>query len=341
MQKDYLEGAPIHTLYLGGGTPSLLSPDTIKELLDAIFTLHDVREDAEITLEANPDDLTPEYLMAIRQVGINRLSIGIQSFQDEVLTFLHRAHNAALATQSVQIARKAGFSSISIDLMYGIPNTSHEDWMTNLQEAIDMRPEHISAYCLTIEEKTAFGHWHKKGTLLPVDEEFAARQFELLVDTLEKAGYEQYEVSNFCLPGHYSRHNSSYWQQEKYLGVGPAAHSFNGVSRQFNKAHNMHYVRDISAGIVPCELDPLTPEDRVNEYLLTGLRTRWGCRLGYLRDTLGYDLMQDQGPYIEKLIHHGKAQVLNDRLVLTKSGKLLADKIASDMFLIPPDKSAS
>jgi oxygen-independent coproporphyrinogen III oxidase len=334
LQKEYLSGAPLQTIYLGGGTPSLLEIQEIKPLLDSIGSYHTINSDAEITLEANPDDLTAAYLHGLKSVGINRLSIGIQSFQEEVLTFLNRAHTTEQAQEAVKLARAAGFNNISIDLIYGIPGTSHQDWRANLTKAISLKTEHISAYALTIEEKTAFGHWHKKGRLVPVAEEFAAEQFEILVDTLEMAGYEQYEISNFCLPGWHSRHNSAYWRGTKYLGIGPAAHSYKDNCRQFNVSNNIKYVKSLEAGLVPFEEDPLSRQDQINEYLLTSLRTSIGCDLHHLMKEWGVDLLQSHKSYLQSLFIEGHAQVVDHHLVLTRSGKLLADRISSDLFIM-------
>jgi oxygen-independent coproporphyrinogen-3 oxidase len=333
LRKDYIKGETINTIYFGGGTPSLLNQQQLNEILQSIHNNFSVSNVAEITLEANPGDLTKAKLDELKSFGINRLSIGIQSFNDHVLKYLNRDHNASEGISSVNAARSAGINNISIDLMYSIPNQSDDEWLSNINKAIELKPDHISAYSLTIEPKTVFGNWASKKKLTPVDDDGAARQFEMLVDTLEQAGYEHYEVSNFSLPGSHSRHNSSYWTGEKYIGVGPAAHSYDLVSRQHNVRNNAIYVRSMAEGIVPFEREELTLEDRINDYLLTTLRTSWGCDLQHLRDVLGYDVEKDRQKYLEDLLAHQLATYQHGILVLTRKGKLMADKIASDLFL--------
>ena len=287
----------------------------------------------EITLEANPDDLSAEKLQELKKAGINRLSIGIQSFQDEHLRFMNRAHNAEQAQQCMQNARATGFNNISIDLIYAVPSAGHSIWQQDMAIALELKPEHISSYCLTIEPQTAFGSWLQKGRIKGIDEEYAAQQFELLLKTLRGAGYEQYEISNFCLPGMYSRHNSSYWQQQPYLGLGPSAHSFNRISRQYNVRNNARYIKAIKNRELPFEREELNKANRINEYLLTGLRTKWGCSLEYLQKELGYDLAAAQQQLLSKLKATNYLEMDNDSLVLTDTGKLLADEIVSQLMV--------
>lgn len=332
MQRSYLR-EPIDTIYFGGGTPSLADPAEIGMLLNKVRSVFDVAPDAEITLEANPDDLTPSKLHGFRNEGVNRLSIGIQSFEERVLRFLNRAHDSVAARNCIPLAREAGFSNISMDLIYAIPGQSFAEWKDNVLEAIRLEPEHISAYSLTIEEKTVFGNWSAKGKLVAVGDDLSAEQFDLLITLLETAGYEHYEISNFAKPGFRSRHNSSYWKQEKYLGIGPSAHSYDGESRQFNVANNYQYVSAIREGKVPCTIEHLSRTDQVNDYLLTTLRTSWGTDLARLRDQMNYDLLSSRSAYIEELLRNGYAIVAKDHLVLTRKGKFLADKISSDLFL--------
>lgn len=333
LQKGYLTNTHLDTVYFGGGTPSLLSRDEFGHLFSSIqrnFTLH---PSAEVTLEANSDDLSDDKLIVLKEVGINRLSIGIQSFSDSVLKFLNRAHDSELAVSSMRIARAAGFANISADLIYAIPGQDATTWERNIRMTIDLEPEHISAYALTIEEKTAFGGWQKKGKLKPVDEDLAASDFETLVSLLTGAGYEHYEVSNFCKPGFHSRHNSSYWRQEHYLGVGPSAHSYNGVSRQFNIGNNALYQKAIGESRIPYELELLSSEDMINEFVFTSLRTGWGCDLAKLKQKFGYDLAHIRGDYIHQLIDQKLATQNQSVLQLTTKGFLLADKIAADLFI--------
>lgn len=333
IRKDYLQGERIKTLYFGGGTPSVLLAEEIKSLLDQIHTHFEVDKDAEITLEANPDDLTSEKLSALRAAGINRLSIGIQSFHTQQLQFLNRAHDAERASACVMEARAAGFDNISIDLIYAIPDESDLLWIQDIEKALSLAPEHISCYSLTIEPQTVFGKWAKYGKLKITEDEVAARHLEILMDRLEAAGYEHYEVSNFAKPGYYSKHNSSYWQGESYLGLGPSAHSYNKDSRQFNLANNHRYMQDLKSGIVPYEKEVLSDADKINEYILTSLRTSWGCDTQRLQQAFQYNLLSDQDQYIQQIIAAGYAELKLSTLVLTKRGKLLADKIASDLFI--------
>ncbi|MBT1699832.1 radical SAM family heme chaperone HemW [Fulvivirgaceae bacterium PWU4] len=334
LQRHYLYGEKVETIYFGGGTPSLLGADELNLLLKPVNTLFTVAPDAEVTLEANPDDLTPSRLAELRQLGINRLSIGIQSFQDSVLKFLNRAHDATAAMQCVGQARQAGFQNISIDLIYAIPGQADEAWQANIDAALKLAPEHISSYSLTIEEKTAFGRWAAQGKLKAADDDLAAKQLEMLVATLEREGYEQYEVSNFSKPGYQSRHNSSYWKQQRYLGIGPSAHSYDKVSRQYNVSNNHQYVRSMKEGRIPFEREVLSTEDHVNEYLLTTLRTQWGSDLEKLKQEYGYDVLGQHGGLINDLLARKLAVVERNFLKLTRTGRLLADKISSDLFLI-------
>ncbi|MCD9016142.1 radical SAM family heme chaperone HemW [Parachryseolinea silvisoli] len=332
LQKSYLAGETIETVYFGGGTPSLLSVVEIETLLEAVAKTYSLAPTGEITLEANPDDLHAEKLVDLRAAGVNRLSIGIQSFDDRVLHFLHRAHSASAAQQCLEQARAAGFDNISLDLIYAIPGQPVETWRENIRRALSFAPEHISSYSLTIEEKTAFGKWAATGKLKAVEDDLAAAQLEMLVEMLDVAGYEQYEVSNFARPGYYSRHNSSYWQQKKYLGIGPSAHSYDGQSRQYNVANNHVYLRGLQEDKIPFTHEALTPEDVINEYLLTTLRTSWGADLRKLRQELQYDLQALHGPYLNTLFAESLAIVSGDTLQLTRRGKMLADKIAADLF---------
>lgn len=334
LQQDYLSGERINSIYFGGGTPSILTGEEIAFLLEKIYSTQPIAADAEVTLEANPDDLTPEKSVALRSTGINRLSIGIQSFDDDILEYFNRAHTSATAIQSVACAKDAGFTNLSVDLIYAIPGLTLERWETNIEKAIALAPQHISAYSLTIEEKTAFGNWFSKGKLIPVDERTAADQVDLLVSLLAQAGYTQYEISNFARPGFESRHNQSYWRGDSYLGVGPSAHSYNRVNRQHNVANNHLYVRAIRQGKIPAEEEILKREDRINEYILTTLRTSAGCNLDLLRTDYGYDVLALHGAYLRELEKQNLIRIDEHLLQLTGSGRLLADKISSDLFLV-------
>ena len=311
----------------------MLSEEELNKLLTTIEKHYQVEPYAEMTLEANPDDLDEKALKQMYESGINRLSIGIQTFDEQQLRFLNRAHNAQQARQCVALAQSVGFNNISTDLIYGIPSPDHALWKRDLAIALTLAPQHISSYCLTIEPSTVFGKWTSKGKMAPIEEEYAASQFEILLETLSGAGYEQYEISNFCLPDLYSRHNSNYWKQEKYLGIGPGAHSYNYASRQYNIANNALYLNALSKGEVPFTLDNLDQKAKANEYMMTSLRTKWGCDLNRLKTLYGLDLFQKQQPYLQKLIDQKLMALSGNVITLTNSGKLLADKITEDLFV--------
>ena len=339
LQKEILQKAPLFpekelaSIYFGGGTPSLLNREELDALFDAIHSNFSVASDAEITLEANPDDLKKEKLIMLQKAGINRLSIGIQSFDEGILKLLNRAHDANTALRCLGDVREAGFHNVSIDLIYAIPGLSNKAWEEAIKHALRFSPEHISSYALTIENKTVFGNWSKHGKLKPIDEEIAAEQFEILMDLLETEGYEHYEISNFCKPGYDSRHNSSYWKQSPYLGIGPSAHSYDGLSRQSNIRNNALYIRSIEKGIIPFEREILSPENKINEYILTTLRTMWGCDLNFLKQNLGDDLLHRRHVYISQIQAQGFVTLESDILMLTRKGKLLADKIVEDLIV--------
>jgi len=335
LQKNYLGQQLIETVYFGGGTPSLLHTNELNSILETIQSNFQLIQNPEITLEGNPDDLDSSKLEDLFKIGINRLSIGIQSFHNELLTFLHRAHDASSAVACIRLAREAGFKNISIDLIYGIPGENDDMWMSDIRQAIELDPEHISCYSLTIEAKTVFGKWSATGKLKPVDDEVAARHLEILMDQLEGAGFEHYEISNFSKPGFQSKHNTSYWKQALYLGVGPSAHSYNATSRQFNISNNSLYVKAIERGEIPFEKEILSREDRANEYILTTLRTQWGTNLKQVYSLYGYDILTEHNMYLAQLLKGGLAVLKDDILLLTRKGKLLADKISSDLFTLP------
>lgn len=334
LQQHYLGNDPVNTIYLGGGTPSLLTEAELKLLLEAVDKNFNIGSSPEITLEANPDDLHPDKLHSIRQAGVNRLSIGIQSFHEPHLQYLNRAHNATEAMHCIKEAQHAGFDNISIDLIYGIPAKNHTIWEKDLQTALELHPQHISSYCLTIEEKTVFGKWLKKQKIKEADEDFAAEQFEILLAALTAHGYEQYEISNFCLPEFYSQHNSNYWKKEKYLGAGPGAHSYDGQSRQFNVSNNTLYLKAMAKGTLSFEKEVLQPHEQINEYIMTGLRSKWGCDLKKISEDFSYDLYGRNKNYIEDLLTRQQAIIQHNHLILTNKGKLLADGIAADLFLV-------
>ena len=333
LQRDFLKGASLSSVYLGGGTPSLLDISELVQIFDRISGLHQLEPGAEITLEANPDDLTPEKLRQLRDyTPVNRLSIGIQSFSDTDLQWMNRAHNATLARACLEDALKTGFSDLTIDLIYGAPVTSDEQWAENLQTAIEYGIPHLSCYCLTVEEGTALHHFVGKGQQSPVDEEKAARQFEYLQRETECAGYEHYEISNFALPGRYARHNSSYWLGEPYLGIGPAAHSFDGENRQWNIANNALYINSLRDKTIPFEREVLSTAQRYNEYVMTSMRTKWGTDKRKIAADFGeFAALFQQG--IQSYLESGHIEEDKGIYRLSRTGKLLADRIASDLFI--------
>lgn len=331
LRKQFLQ-EKIQTVYFGGGTPSLLNRDELSKLMDSLHQNFTITEDAEITIETNPDDINENSLLLWKDLGFNRLSIGIQSFNDDFLKYLNRAHDSGQAIKSVVLARKYFFTNINIDLIYSIPSEDHEIWKNDLRRATELLPEHISAYNLTIEEKTVFGRWKKKGKIHEAGEDFSTDQYSLLIDKLGKAGYEHYEVSNFCLPGKYSKHNTSYWKRKEYLGIGPGAHSFDLERRHYNISSNPLYIKALKEGHIPAETEILTMEDKVNEYLLTGLRTKWGIDLSYLKNEFQYDLKNKQH-YLNSLLETSLAKMEENKLILTEKGFLLADEIALRLAL--------
>jgi len=339
LRRTYLPNpaAPLETIYFGGGTPSLLTGEELSRIFAAIQENFTVAPQAEITLEANPDDLTAEKLAVLAASPINRLSIGLQSFHEPHLRLMNRAHSAQESWEAVRRAQAVGFENISVDLIYGVPAASHAIWEADLARLFELNVPHVSAYALTIEPDTAFGRRLKKGTFVAPPEEFVAQQFELLLTQLRAHGYQQYEISNFCQPGRESRHNSNYWRGVPYLGLGPSAHSFDGRSLQYAVANNPQYVAAVvERGEVPATVEHLSPLDQANEYLLTTLRTSRGCDLGHLRDALGLDLLAERAGYLRSLTDQNMATLENNVLRLTDAGKLLADHITLELFAEAP-----
>ena len=332
LQKNYLPPETVNTIYFGGGTPSLLTQQELSAILHALRRQFPVAANAEITLEANPDDINEQKLLEWKQAGINRLSIGVQSFFEEDLRWMNRAHSAQQAIDNLQLAIKH-FPNITIDLIYGGPTLPDEKWQHNVQQAIAIGVPHISCYALTVEPGTALASLISKHKTAEVNTEDQARQFLLLMDWLQQAGFEHYEISNFALPGMRSRHNSSYWQGASYLGLGPSAHSFNGHSRQWNMANNALYIQSLQENKVPFEIETLTNTQRLNEYIMTSLRTMEGLDLGWVVSRFGEreanQLQRDAQPYIDS----GKMRYNNNHLQLTKEGKLFADGIAAELFV--------
>ena len=333
MQKNYLNGESVETIYFGGGTPSLLSAGDINLLTDAITGLHTVPANAEITMEANPDDLDKVKLAPLRQTPVNRFSIGIQSFFDEDLAWMNRVHRAGEAEAAVKRAQDAGFENITADLIYGYPLLSDEKWKFNLNKIFELAIPHVSSYSMTVEPQTALAAFIRNKKQLPMDDKQSAEQFNLMMGAMQAQGFEHYEISNFCKPGQYSRHNSNYWKGISYLGIGPSAHSYNGQTRQWNVANNPRYIQQIGLNEVPAEMETLTETNRLNEYIMTSLRTIWGLdlkKLNAISAASGNELNMAARPFIEK----GWITKTGDVIYLTQTGKLYADHIASGLFFL-------
>ena len=331
LQKNYFRNETIETIYFGGGTPSLLESDEIQLLIDTITRLHTVSSTAEITLEANPDDLSKAKLQALRQTPINRFSIGIQSFFDEDLAWMNRVHRADEAEASVKRAQDMGFENLTVDLIYGYPLLTDQKWKSNLDKMFALNVPHVSTYSMTVEPDTALASFISKKKQPAMNEQQSAGQFNLLMKAMQLHGFEHYEISNFCKPGHYSRHNSNYWRGVKYLGIGPSAHSYSGETRQWNVANNAKYIQSIIKDKIPAETELLTEANRLNEYIMTSLRTMWGLDLGKLNSiaaAASNQLLIAAQPYFEREWITQK----NSIIYLTQTGKLYADNIASELF---------
>ena len=333
-RKEYLGGEEIETIYLGGGTPSQLTEEELGKIFTYIYKVYSVNPNAEITLEANPDDLTPDYVTMLRRLPINRISMGIQTFQEETLRLLHRRHTAAQAIESFYRCREAGFRNISIDLMYGLPGETLANWEQDLQQAIRLQPEHISAYHLIYEEGTALWNLREQHQIEEADEELSVLFFRTLIDRLTEADYQHYEISNFCRPGLHARHNSSYWTGKKYLGCGPSAHSYNGISRQWNIASLEKYIEGINTYTPNYEIEELDLYTRYNDFIITSIRTCWGMPLPRLRSEYGEELynycLRMAKPYIEQ----GLLEKKEDILKLTQAGIFISDGIMSDLLWV-------
>lgn len=336
LRKDEFKDEVVETIYFGGGTPSVLTSEEIEQIINSIYANYVVSENPEITLEANPDDLSKNRIIQLSNSPINRLSIGIQSFFEEDLKWMNRAHSAEEAENCLTDATHR-FDNISIDLIYGIPGMSNERWKQNIDKALSFDIPHISSYALTVEPKTALAHMIQQGHVKNVDDEQSQEQFHLLVDTLEEKAFVNYEISNFGKEGYFSKNNSAYWQGKKYLGIGPSAHSFDGIRRGWNVKNNSKYLKSIQEEKLPMETETLTTTDRYNEYVMTGLRTIWGVSLEKITSDYGekfsdYLLEQSYKPIEQKLL------ILNgDTLKVAKKGKFLVDGIASSLFMLNLD----
>lgn len=331
LRAAYLEGKTIDTIYFGGGTPSILNGPELESLLDEVKVNFQLATYPEITLEANPDDITSEKLIAWRCAGINRLSIGLQSFKEEDLEWMNRAHSKQEGLNCIELAKSEGFQNLTVDLMYGLPALSLEEWEHHIQTVIKMDVPHVSAYCLTIEEKTPLNNMVKNGAIKPASEDTQSDQFLLLLNSLEHNGYAQYEISNFSKPGAESKHNSNYWKGEWYLGVGPSAHSFNGISRSWNIPNNRRYMKGIKFKETISETEELTLENQFNERVLIGLRTIYGVNIQELKTISA--LPPHFIEQVSDFEQGGWMKVNGHTLVLTKEGRLRADYIASELFI--------
>lgn len=332
LRKDFLREEPVQSIYFGGGTPSLLNDRELSNILETIFQTYKIAPNAEITLEANPDDINTASLKLFKSSGINRLSIGIQTFDDKRLKFINRGHTSEEAVKSLTLAKAAGFENLSADLIYAIPPNDNDYWESDLEKMISFDLPHLSIYGLTIEEKTVFGNWHKKGRLKEVPEETSAQQFRKAHDLLTRHAYEHYEVSNYAMPGKYSQHNTAYWKDQKYLGVGPGAHSYDGEDRSYNVSHNSQYLKAISQNSLPLTIEKLTPTDRANEHIFTHLRTQWGVNLAAFQKKHHQDLLADHQKTIDELRSNGMMKISGDALTLTLEGYMLADEISWRLF---------
>jgi len=339
LRTNEFKNEQVETIYFGGGTPSVLTSIEIKKLIDTVYTNYSVSDHPEITLEANPDDL-----MSVRaqsrtifegylSAGINRLSIGIQSFFQEDLKLMNRAHNAREAEDCIREASKY-FSNISIDLIYGMPNMSNERWRENIKKALSFGVPHISSYALTVEPKTALARFIEKGVVAPLDDEVAQAHFNILLEEMETSGFESYEISNFGTPGYFSKNNTAYWQQKKYIGIGPSAHSYDGVRRGWNINNNQKYIKSIAKNELPMEVEVLSPTDRYNEYVMTGLRTKWGVSLERVATENGLKFKEYALHQAQKHIEEHLLYLDGDTLLTTKKGRFLADGIAADLFMV-------
>lgn len=332
-RKEYLGNELIETIYFGGGTPSILDNIEVEDFIRTIKLYYKVADDAEVSFEANPEDLSTGYLEGLKKAGINRLSIGTQSFFDSDLELMHRIHDSKKAILAIQDSQNAGFGNISIDLIYGLPGQPDGVWEKNLEIALSMGVQHFSAYHLTYEAGTIFEHWRKKGRIKAVNEEVSLRQFSILLSKAIPKGFEHYEISNFALPGYQSKHNKGYWQQKKYLGVGPSAHSYDGKARRWNIKSNKKYIEGVTSGENYYEIEYLTSEDHFNEYIMTSLRTNLGADMIIIEERFGKEKAEYFQKKIKKYVKSGKIIPQESRYRLSQEGIFISDLIISDTFI--------
>ncbi len=338
-RKEYLAGETVSTIYFGGGTPSVLSPEEILPVMEELHRLFRIESDCEVTFELNPDDVEPVYLKGLKDAGINRLSLGIQSWNNHFLKFLGRRHDSSRAERALNDSLGSGIENVTIDLIYGLPGMSPTEWESTLAKSLSFDIKHISAYHLTIEEGTLLGKLKKQGNLSEIDEEDSNNQFNILVEMTGKAGFIHYEISNFGKEGFFSRHNSNYWKQVSYIGLGPSAHSFNRYSRQWNIRNAKKYITSVNEGRPIFEMEELGIRTRFNEYMMTSLRTMWGADLEYIEKTFekeGYDYVMNLSG---KFIAYGLMKRENNSLILTTQGKMISDNIISELMMVDKPES--
>lgn len=335
LRSSYLDNKTVDSIYFGGGTPSILNADDISKLIDAIAKQYEIAPNAEITLEANPDDLDRVKVRDLGNTAVNRLSIGIQSFFEEDLRWMNRAHNATEAEAAIKRVQDEGFENITCDLIYGYPLLTDEKWKANIAQLITNQVPHISSYAMTIEQRTALSHMISKGKTPAMNEEQSAAQFEFLMEELQQQGYEHYEISNFAKPGCYAKHNSNYWAGKAYLGIGPSAHSFNGTSRSWNVANNALYIEALNKQEPALETEVLSEQDRYNEYVMTSLRTMWGIDLQKIEKDFGLEVAKQLDNEASQYLDAGHLEKTAENFLrLSHKGKLLADRIASELFWV-------
>lgn len=334
VRKNYLQNETVETIYFGGGTPSVLNEHELADILNLLYEVFQISKTVEITFEANPDDLTSEYLLAIKQAGVNRLSVGIQSFQDKHLKKMNRRHNSLEAVKAIENAAEIGFDNISVDLIYGLPDLSESEWKDSLNKVFQLPVQHLSAYHLTYHEGTAFYTWLNKGTLKELKETESVSQFTTLLTLAAKNGFEQYEISNFAKNELYSRHNTSYWMGEKYLGLGPSAHSFDGTSRRWNISQVESYLKAFNTNSEYFEDEKLSDKDRFNEYILTRIRTKWGVRLDFVNQQFGSEMETYLLKQLEKYQNTNNILLKDGIITLSNEGLFISDEIMADLIII-------
>jgi oxygen-independent coproporphyrinogen-3 oxidase len=333
LRKSYLDQQELNTIYFGGGTPSSLPVSKISQIIETVYANHPVSDQPEITLEANPDDLDPDYINNIQKAGVNRLSIGVQSFINEDLQWMNRTHNSSQAETCIGLCQKAGFSNLNVDLIYGLPGQTAEKWVSNINKIIELNVPHISAYHLTYEPGTVINYKKEKRKLEELNEDDSIEQFQVLISHLNRAGFIHYEISNFAREGFFSKHNLGYWNQEPYIGIGPSSHSYNGISRQWNHPRNRSYISSMHENRDFFEIEILTSDIKFHEYIMTSLRTKWGTDLDYIKRIFGDKHLNHILEKSYQYVISGDMIREEEKIILTDKGKLISDFIMQDMFL--------